>query len=251
MLKKHWNPPHIFQAYRAKYTEQSLLFLLILTVVGGYMNGYSFVTRGGSLVTMQSGNMARIGIAAYTHDMELFIVSIIPIVGCLVGCTISYLLRDLKKHSTPIYWQKVSLSAEIALFTLIGFIPVDFHNHIVNFAIAIVSGFQLCSLKSYRGYAHTTTLASGNVRNLGEILASLILKRDAEALSLFLEYFILFISFTVGAILGCIIGGTSGAPAIWLCSFLLFILLIQMYSNRAHEEERRFCETHFHEPPTP
>ncbi len=246
-MKTHNKFHPLFYGYHAKYTEQSLSFLLILTIVGGYMNGYSYITRGGSLVSMQSGNMARIGIAAYTGDYDLFITSLIPIVGCLIGCTLAYLGRDGRKDSTPIYWQRLALGAEIILFIIIGFIPADFHNHWVNIAIAVVAGFQLCSLKSYRGYAHTTTLASGNVRNLGHILADLILKRDSETLRLFIEYTILFSSFTVGALLGVVVSISIGASAIWVCCFLLFILMLQMYSPRAYEEERRYCETHFHE----
>ncbi|MFI3312609.1 MAG: YoaK family protein [Eubacteriales bacterium] len=245
-MKTHSKFHPLFVGYHPKYTEQSLTFLLIMTIVGGYMNGYSYVTRGGSLVSMQSGNMARIGIAAYTQDLNLFIISVIPVVGCLIGCTLAYIGRDGKKESTPIYWQRLALIAEIILFIVVGFIPTGFHNHWVNLTIAVVAGFQLCSLKSYRGYAHTTTLASGNVRNLGHILADLILKRDLETLQLFIEYTILFVSFTGGAFLGVVVSVSIGAQAIWVCCFLLFVLLLQMYSPRAYEEERRYRETHYH-----
>ncbi len=234
----------LFQTYRPKYIEQKLLFLLVLTMVGGYMNGYSYVTRGGSLVTMQSGNMARIGIAWFTKDTNLFVISLIPIVGCLIGCTIAYLARNVKGEQSPIYWQKFSLSAEILLFTAIGFIPADVCNHGVNCAIAIVAGFQLCNLKTYRGYAHTTTLASGNVRNLGHIFAEFLAKPSKKSAILLVEYLILFVSFTVGAILGCTISHALGAPAIWFCGAFLVILFAQMCTKRALTEERRYLHNH-------
>lgn len=224
----------MFKNHKTKYVEYSLTFTLILTIVGGFMNGYSFLERGGSLVTMQSGNMARIGIAIFIKDYNLLIVSIIPVLGCLTGVTLSRVLHSYIKGKTPIFWHKLSIYIEFYIFIIVGFIPSGVHDHYLNFVIAIAAGIQFYNIKSYRGFTHGTVIASGNLKNLGEILGDLIVKRDRYTLMLFLEYFLLFSSFTVGAILGSVLSFYIGIKAIWFCSIILYVLI-----HLIHKDEIR------------
>lgn len=229
----------IFKNSKTKYVEDSLKFTLILTIVGGFMNGYSYMLRGGSLVTMQSGNMARIGIAIYMHDDLLLLVSIIPVLGCLIGVTLARVLHTHIKGKTPVFWHKFSINIEIYIFIIVGLVPSGFYDHFLNFIIAVAAGIQFYNVKSYRGYMHGTVIASGNLKNLGHILGDLIVKKDKETLNLFLEYFLLFISFTGGAYLGCLLSWNIGIKAIWFCSAILFILIYYLSKDEKRIVEER------------
>lgn len=206
--------------------EDGVIFTFALTFIGGYMNAYSYFVRGGSLVTMQSGNMVRIGLAAYLQDLELFIISFIPIIGCFTGVAVLQLTRRKFPQNDEFFWQKSSILAEILIFLIVGFIPMDYHNHALNFTIAMASGFQLCHLKNYGGYTHTTTLGSGNVRNLGLIFANAVFDRDKSSIKLLFEYFILMSTFTIGAYLGSVASDLWSSYSIWVCAFMMIILLI-------------------------
>lgn len=206
--------------------EDGVIFTFALTFIGGYMNSYSYFIRGGSLVTMQSGNMARIGLAIYLGDNSLFIISLVPILGCLAGVTLLQLTRRRFPQNDEFFWQKMSILVEILIFLIVGFIPSGYHNHILNFTIAMASGFQLCHLKNYGGYTHTTTLGSGNVRNLGLIFANAIFDRDKKSIKLLFEYFVLMSTFTLGAYLGSVGSGLWDTYSIWVCVAILSVLLI-------------------------
>lgn len=234
----------MFRHHKATGIEQTILFTLLLSIVGGYMNAYSYFIRGGSLVSMQSGNMARIGIAFYLRDVEFFIISGVPIIGCLAGVTLSHIMRHKFSDKSRHYWQKLSLYIELILFALVGAIPADFHNHTVNFTIAIAAGFQFYNIKIYRGYTHGTTIASGNLKNLGQILGDAIINRDKASFILLVEYFILFMSFSVGAVLGSFLSVQMGETSIWVCCFILFILISLVRLEEANKRiNTRFLNT--------
>lgn len=205
--------------------EDGVVFTFSLTFIGGYMNAYSFFIRGGSLVTMQSGNMARIGLAIYMHDIELLIISFVPIIGCFAGVALLQFSRRISPNKDEFFWQKSSILAELLILFAVAFVPSDFHNHILNFIIAMASGFQLCHLKNYGGYTHTTTLGSGNVRNLGLIFANAVYDHDKKSMKLLFEYFILMSTFTFGAYLGSVISGFWGTYSILICVVMMLILL--------------------------
>lgn len=215
----------MFQRHKSDTFDENLLFVFLLTFIGGYMNAYTFLVRGGSLVTMQSGNMARAGIAIYLKDTELFLVSVIPIVGCFFGVALLQIAKDLYKDKSALYWQKYSITAEIIVFSISGLVPANTFNYSFTFVIALAAGFQICNYKYYRNYPHTTTLASGNVRNMGQMFGDLVVKRDKETAIMCFEYSILFLTFTFGAWAGCVVSDKFDAPSIWLCVAISFGLL--------------------------
>lgn len=215
----------MFKRHKSDKFDENLLFIFLLTFVGGYMNAYTYLIRGETLVTMQSGNMARAGIALYLGDTNLLFISTIPILGCFCGVTLLQIAKDLMPNRQALYWQRYSITAEISVFLLAGFIPADTFNYSLTFLIALAAGFQICNMKFYRNYVHTTTLASGNVRNIGQMFADLIIKRDLENLIICCEYTVLFLTFTFGAWVGCVASGKFSARSIWFCAIIYLFLL--------------------------
>lgn len=215
----------MFKNKTSPHIEDGVIFTFALTFIGGYINAYSYFIRGGSLVTMQSGNMARIGLAVYMQDKDLFIISLVPIIGCFSGVAILQFMRRNFSNKDKFFWQKTSILAELMLFLIVAFIPGGFHDHILNYTIAMASGFQLCHHKNYAGYTHTTTLGSGNVRNMGLIFANAIYDRDKKSIKLLVEYFILMSTFTFGAYLGSVICGLWGTYSILVCVVMMLVLL--------------------------
>ena len=94
------------------------MFMMILTIVGGYMNGYTYITRHNILSNMHTANMYKLGINIALGQWKDALSYFIPIVACILGATFSELVRSLLiRHKFRGDWRKLALVLEaIELF---------------------------------------------------------------------------------------------------------------------------------------
>ena len=50
-------------AKRYKTISESTAFMVMLTLLSGYLNAYTYATRGGIFANMHTGNMSKLGIS--------------------------------------------------------------------------------------------------------------------------------------------------------------------------------------------
>ena len=109
------------------------LFIMIITFVGGYMNGYTYITRNNILANMHTANMSKLGINIALGEWLEALHYFIPIVTCILGAAFSKLIETiLINFNFKGDWRKFALILEgVALF-LIGLIPSSFPDIIVT-----------------------------------------------------------------------------------------------------------------------
>lgn len=204
--------------------EETLLFMMTLTFIGGFANGYSYFTRGGAFVSFHTGNITKLGIAAVTQDGGMFLACIVPILGGLLGAILAQLLKAKLDQRPPLFWQRATLLLELAAFAAVGAMPGSVSDDAVNFFLSMVMMFQLSNFRKFEGNVHNSTIETGNLRSLGAHLGDLLLKHDLAMLKKTGRYFVLVASFPVGALAGGFLGLRVGGPAIWVCSVLTALL---------------------------
>ena len=122
------------------------LFIMIITFVGGYINGYTYITRHHILANMHTANMSKLGINIALGEWLEALHYFIPIVTCILGAAFSKLIETiLINFNFKGDWRKFALILEgIALF-LIGLIPSSFPDIIV----AIFLHFKVLSSRCH------------------------------------------------------------------------------------------------------
>lgn len=204
--------------------DESLIFMGLLTFIGGFVNAYAFFTRGQAFVSMHTGNMAKIGLSLYQSDFNMFISSIVPIFGCLLGAVLAQIMKFVLKEYEVSKLQKTLLLTELAVLLGIGFISTSFSNNIVNFLLSVITTFQLSNFRKYNGNVHNSTIETGNLRSLGAHIGDILIKKDSESFKIAFKYFILVFSFPVGIIFGGFLSTFCGIYAIWFCCLILLFL---------------------------
>ena len=71
------------------------IFLTIMTFVGGYMNGYTYITRNNILANMHTANMSKLGINIALGNWQEALRYFIPIVACILGAVFSELVKSM------------------------------------------------------------------------------------------------------------------------------------------------------------
>lgn len=200
-------------------------FLVIITLIGGYMNAYTYITRDGVLANMHTANMSHLGINLALGNWQIALSYFLPIASCIFGAAFSEAVKSqIAKSPIQGDWRKFALLLEAAALFAVGCMPLSVPNVFVTLFVSFFMGFQLCLFRTCLGVAHNTTICTGNIRNVGQKLYEVLTERNGQSLKTFLTFANLTFSFAVGAIPGILFSARYGERAVWLCSVMLSVL---------------------------
>lgn len=209
-----------------KNIYESFIYIAILTFIGGFMNAYTYTLHDGYLATMNTGNMARIGLAISAHNMAGTAPYFMSIAANALGAMTTFICRTIITSNTEIKWQKVCLMAELVIFFCVGLLPASVPHAFVNFTISFIAGFQLASFTLWNDNAVATTLGSGNVRFIGEHMGNALLNPSWKNFLKFMMFFCITSSFVFGVVIGSNLSNGWGRYSIYFVCFLLLFLLV-------------------------
>lgn len=212
-----------------KNSQDSFSFMTSLTFVGGFLNAYSYFTRGGSFVTFHTGNLVRVGLSIVEKNAPQFWNSFIPIIAAFIGVVIATLLNS--KITVKSNFYKKIILIEIVILFIIGFVWLDSLNNIVNFILSMTAMLQLSSFRKVKDTTHNTTIMTGNLRTLAQFFSNILINRDKKSIIEFSSYLITFLNFILGVIVGSILSLLAGKFAIWFCVFILLVLFFKLNEN--------------------
>ena len=206
---------------------ESFLFVFILIFIGGFVNAYTYKLHGEYLASMNTGNMARMGIAITEHRIKDTGIYLMSICANAFGAMMSFFLRQkISKGLVSKYYQRACLIAEFCIFIIIAFLPLSLPNFIVNFTISFTCGFQLASFTAWEGNVVATTLGSGNVRFLGEHLGNAIMFPSKKTIRTFILFLLITTGFTIGVIVGVYAIELMSKYSIFIPAALVLVLMI-------------------------
>ena len=210
------------------FTSESVELGILLAIVGGFLDAYTFVGRGGVFANAQTGNVVLMGIEAATGEWKQAVLHAVPILAFIVGVVVAEMI---KKPSMRLFIpdsERAVLILEIAVLFIIGFIPYTSPNIIVTVAVSFVSSVQVSSFRKLVGSIYSTTMITGNLRAATQEAYIFFTKKDNESALRAIRYSTINISFLAGAILGGLLTSFIGVKAVWIavivliCSVILF-----------------------------
>ena len=217
-----------------KLIEQPV-FLAGITAVGGFCNAYTGMTRGGVFANAHTANMAKLGIAAATLNAADAFNAVVPIAGCFLGA----ILCELVKHKGGLesgHWYRKAMILEVLALFAVGFIPNTVPHFWVNAFMSLVTGFQLDVFRSWYGGNHNTTICTGNLRTMGQLVYAAASGKGEGAGRKAATYAGLLLSFPIGAAVGALLCLWLDVRASWLGGLFLLILTLWMVSDEKRRE---------------
>ncbi len=205
---------------------ESFFFVFILIFIGGFVNAYTYKLHGRYLASMNTGNMVRMGIAITENRFRDTGIYFMSIFANAFGAMMSFFFRQkISNGLVSKYYQRACLLTEFCIFVIIGFLPLSFPDHIVNFTISAICGFQLASFTAWEGNVVATTLGSGNIRFLGEHFGNALLNPSKKTLRTFILFLFITIGFTIGVMAGIYIINAMSKFSIFVPAALILILI--------------------------
>ncbi len=211
-----------------KVTSESVELGILLAIVGGFLDAYTFVGRGGVFANAQTGNVVLMGIEAATGEWGQAMLHAVPILAFIVGVVVAEIIKKPSMRLLTPDTERAVLILEIAVLFIVGFVPYTSPSMIVTVAISFVAAIQFSVFRKLVGSPYNTIAITGNLRSATQEAYIAVTRKDYKSAFQAVRFSMVNLSFLVGAILGAGLTSFIGVKAVWIavivliCSVILF-----------------------------
>jgi uncharacterized membrane protein YoaK (UPF0700 family) len=214
--------------------SNSVQLAVILGVVGGFLDAYTFITRDGIFANAQTGNIVLFAVHASGGEWKESFLYIPPIIAFILGVIVSETVKNpyLKKYLYS--YRRSILLLECVVLIIVGFLPTSIPNMVATTCISFVSSLQISTFNKLDKWAYNSTMTTGNMRTATQAAYAAFIKHNKEAKKQFHEFFVIIMSFAIGALLGTFSTTYLGNQSVWIASGILVIALILYHRDKGY-----------------
>lgn len=205
---------------------------VLLALVGGFLDAYTYICRGHVFANAQTGNMILFGIRLSERDWRGSLYYLVPIFAFVAGTTIAEWIRKKDEKVPMLHWRQVVLAIEIITLVLVGFLPLKTYDTVANVLVSFVCALQVQSFRKMEGKVYATTMCTGNLRSGTEYLIHSIEEQDNEAFNVSIKYYGIIVMFILGAIGGALLTGAMNQQSVWISIIGLVIVFIRLFGEK-------------------
>lgn len=216
-----------------KYKQTSDTFRLgiLLSMVGGFTDAYTFIIRGNVFANAQTGNIVLLGLKIVEAKWGEAVFYLFPVSAFVLGVLAAEFIRTKLKSRKRIHWRQIVILIEIFVLFILAFVPQGNYNIIVNIAISFICSLQVESFRKVNGNLSATTMCTGNLRSGTEQLYKYIILKDRTAKEKYMIYYGLILFFIVGAVVGGLFTELLREKALFVCCGILLVVFAVMFKD--------------------
>lgn len=208
-----------------KNFTESYFVATFLSITGGFLDAYTFVSRGGVFANAQTGNFARLAICLANGDLELVLRYFVPIIFFVVGVSVAMWISRRTPQSSLLDWRHYTILLEIALLFIVSWIPYGkISNICANVLVSFTCAIQAESFRKVLGTSFASTMCTGNLRKATEYLNHFLVNKEKSVFRKSVQYFGIDILFVFGAVIGTFATKAFQTYATLCCCVVLFVV---------------------------
>lgn len=195
----------------------------LLAIVGGFLDAYTYLCRGGVFANAQTGNIVLVGIRLAQGNLGSCLYYLMPILAFAVGVLAAEEIRQRYQDHNKFHWRQVIIAFEALVLLAIAFIPTS-GNMAANILISFVCSLQVQSFRTIYGNAYATTMCTGNLRSATESLWLFWRTKNSVDLQKSRWYYSVIAFFVLGALAGVLLIRLLNLYAILFACALLAVV---------------------------
>lgn len=212
--------------------SDSFYLALLLTLSGGYLESYTYISRDKVFANAQTGNMIKLAMGITDlNTVEVFRYSL-PIIAFVVGIVISCTLRDRYKENKKVHWRQIVLVIEMLILAVVSMIPLGNLNFIANIFVSLICAMQYEAFKKFEGNPFSSLFCTGNLRSFSEQFYHAVTRKDKANLKKCSRYLVIIVIFMLGVIIGDILTGRLLQYACLIPIILLMCAVLLMKKEK-------------------
>ena len=206
----------------------------VLAVSGGFQDAYTYFTRDKVFSNAQTGNVVLMSQNFMTGNIVGGIKYLFPFLAFGLGVFVTEQINAKYKMAKKIHWRQLVLLIEIAILTIVGFMPESL-NMAATVMVSFSCAMQVQAFRKVNGFAYASTMCIGNLRSGTDALSVYVRERKKEQLIKAFHYFGIIFFFALGAGIGGNLSVSWGVHTIWVSSVILFISMGIMWYEKYRE----------------
>ena len=196
--------------------SQRMRVAYILTVVGGFLDAYTYFERGGVFANAQTGNIVKLGIALANGARDRYLFYLAPICSFVLGLMVALGIKEILERRQIRLVRRSILLVEMVGLVIVSLIPLgEEWDKLANCIVSFVAAMQYETFTTFRGEAIVTTMSTGNLRKFVDALFMGIVRQDTKRLKRAALYLTIIAAFPFGAFLGTRACDAMDRAAVW------------------------------------
>ena len=221
---------------------------ILLCIAGGFLDAYTFVTRGGVFCNAQTSNLIFLTLGIASGDGTAALRYLIPVLLFIAGVFLSELCLHLaRKKREEFRGHGFVLLGEIAVLVAVGFLPPSVPDMLVNALVSLAAAVQFDNFRKMEGKPFATAFCTGNMRTATEHAMHAAAEKDRAAAKVTAKYALLICAFLCGVLAGYYASQAAGGYAAFIAAAILAavfagILLGERARRRLEEQQTERAE---------
>ncbi len=209
------------------------LVMIFITLSGGFQDAYSYLVRGKVFANAQTGNIVLLGHNLFSGNFGTAVNYLVPLTFFALGVLISEQIRGRFKQLTLFHWRQITVSIEIIMLLIVGFLPVgDIFNPIANGLTSCACAIQIEAFKTVMGLNYASTMCIGNLKSCMSAFSSYLRTKEKKYAHNARLYFFVILTFFIGSSFGSVMCGIFSQQSIWFSCALLAVAVFLMFFKR-------------------
>ena len=209
------------------HVEEARLFAIVMTFCGGFLDAFTYIQCGHTLAAAQTGNVVFLAAALVNHN----VIGIIDRCGAIILYVLGIIVAiTFQAHIK--YWRIFCLFPILIIGGFVGAMPENFPTYLsvglVSFGLALLN----TAFSKIEGLGYSSVFTTGNIKKSVVFGTEYIYHHRQQDLKIAVNYFIVVLAFTLGAISSAIIQPFSRMKTIWVAVAIILLTDIFYYYRR-------------------
>ena len=212
------------------HVEEARLFAIVMTFCGGFLDAFTYIQCGHTLAAAQTGNIVFLAAALVNHN----VIGIIDRCGAIILYVLGIIVAiTFQAHIK--YWRIFCLFPILIIGGFVGAMPENFPTYLsvglVSFGLALLN----TAFSKIEGLGYSSVFTTGNIKKSVVFGTEYIYHHRQQDLKIAVDYFIVVLAFTLGAISSAIIQPFFQMKTIWVAVAIILLTDIFYYYQKVHE----------------
>lgn len=210
---------------------------MLLTLANGFLDSYTYLSRGGVFANAQTGNVIFFAIDMSGRKWGDALAHLWPILSFVVGVMLSSHIKSGRVERFVPHPMRWAMALQATVLAIVGFVPASVPHSWVTVPIAFVAAMQIGLFRNIGELNYIAVATTGNLMRLVEAGYAGFVERKRESITAAAIYSGLVTAFGGGAVIGAFATRAWGVHSIWLASgFLAITLMLFLIDARNREQ---------------
>ncbi|KRN04881.1 YoaK family protein [Holzapfeliella floricola] len=206
---------------------ESLPIAIMLSIVGGFVDAFSYLHLGHVFSALQTGNIVLLGLNIATFNVGAILHYLLPIFSFLVASAIANFVELSGPKLNRFVWQEIVIYIELIGLFITRLLISQLDTTIIVSMLSFFMAFQVHSFRVVNNHPYASAMNTGNLKKVGNsAIAYLLGENKSENKTIFVDCLLIILTFVLGAILSSWLSIWIGINAIFFPMIVLIAVLI-------------------------